>query len=220
MTNNTGSLLKLMAWLSPVFPTGGFAYSAGLEQAVADGAVTDADALQSWISTQITRGSLWNDAVLFAAAHESHGNMDRLSELADLARALCLSSERLAETVNQGKSFHDAASHWFGDGALPARGTPLPIVVGAAAGASGIERQQAIAAYLHTFATNQLQCAIRLSVSGQDGAAKCLAALGPVVAETASRAASSTLDDLGTAAFLADIASMNHETLQARLFLS
>ena len=32
----TGDLLRLMSWLSPVFPTGGFAYSAGLEQAFAE----------------------------------------------------------------------------------------------------------------------------------------------------------------------------------------
>ena len=37
-TGNTQSeLLRLLAWLSPAFPTGAYAYSHGLEQAVEDG---------------------------------------------------------------------------------------------------------------------------------------------------------------------------------------
>jgi len=75
-------------------------------------------------------------------------------------------------------------------------------------------------AYLHAFVSNQLQCAIRLSVTGQDGAAHILAGLEPLIETTALRAASSTLEELGGASFIADIASMNHETLQPRLFLS
>jgi urease accessory protein len=36
----------------------------------------------------------------------------------------------------------------------------------------------------------------------------------------AARAAASTLDDLGSAAILSDIAAMRHETLGVRLFVS
>ena len=57
-----------MNWLSPVFPTGGFAYSGGLEQAVRDGAVTDEDALGGWLETLVGRGSIRNDLILLAVA--------------------------------------------------------------------------------------------------------------------------------------------------------
>ena len=43
------ALLRLMAWLSPAFPIGSFAYSGGLERAVHDGLVRDASDLQAWL---------------------------------------------------------------------------------------------------------------------------------------------------------------------------
>jgi urease accessory protein len=47
-----------------------------------------------------------------------------------------------------------------------------------------------------------------------------LAALEPVVAATAARALATALDDVGGAAFRADLASMRHETQHTRLFRS
>ena len=49
---------------------------------------------------------------------------------------------------------------------------------------------------------------------------RVLAALEPVIAATAQRALKATLDDLGSAAFRADLASMRHETQYTRLFRS
>jgi len=46
---DTKALLRLMAWLSPAFPIGGFAYSGGLERAVHDGLVRDAAGLGGWL---------------------------------------------------------------------------------------------------------------------------------------------------------------------------
>jgi urease accessory protein UreF len=46
---NSG-LYRLLAWLSPGFPIGSFAFSHGLEAAVASGAVRDRYSLQFWLS--------------------------------------------------------------------------------------------------------------------------------------------------------------------------
>lgn len=219
MTSAT-QLLKLMSWLSPVFPIGGFAYSAGLEQAVQTGHVSDQASLADWISVQITQGAQWNDIVLLVEAHRCLADKAKLEEVADLCLALCVGQQRLNETRGQGTSFLQAVSHWVGSEHFPDRNTPLPVAIGIAAAVEGIDVHLAVGAYLHAFVSNQLQCAIRLSVTGQDGAAKILARLEPLVEATAVRAAASTLEDLGAAAFIADIASMNHETLEPRLFLS
>ncbi|MDP3526201.1 MAG: urease accessory protein UreF [Hoeflea sp.] len=216
----SGSLLKLMSWLSPVFPVGGFAYSAGLEQAVHAGHVRDLDSLADWIDAQITLGALWNDVVLLIEAHRSSGDRATIDGLSELCLALCVARERRDETLNQGTSFLEAVAHWVRPDLLPGRGAPLPVVVGAAAGLERIDPRLTAGAYLHAFVSNQLQCAIRLSVVGQDGAASALASLEPAIGRTAERAAAATLDDLGGAAFIADSAAMTHETLQPRLFLS
>ena len=47
-----------------------------------------------------------------------------------------------------------------------------------------------------------------------------LAALEPVVAATAARAMKTKLDDIGSAALRADLASARHETQYTRLFRS
>ena len=214
------SLLRLMSWLSPVFPTGGFAYSAGLEQAVADNLVCDEAALKGWLSALLAHGSVWNDAVLLAAAHAGSADPSSLMLVSDLAEALAGSAERHGETMRQGQSFLEAARHWFPEDAFAQRPMPLVVAIGAATGLSGINRETALAAFLHAFLSNQLQAAIRLSVTGQQGAARILAALEPGIAAMAARAARSTLDDLGSFAHGAEIASLTHETLQPRLFLS
>ena len=214
------ALLRLMSWLSPVFPTGGYAYSGALEQAVADGTVADTAALEAWLRALLAAGPQWNDAVFFAESWRQAQKTEQLAATAELARAMTGSAERHRETVDQGTGFLEAAANWFDEAVLPPRGTPLCVAVGAACGRDHIPLADGLAAFLHAFVANQLQVAIRLSVTGQRGAAKLLAALEPTIAETANRAASSTLDDLGSATVLADIAAMNHETLEPRLFLS
>jgi urease accessory protein len=55
---------------------------------------------------------------------------------------------------------------------------------------------------------------------GQTDSQRALAALEPVVAATGKRALGAALDDLGSATFRADLASMRHETQYTRLFRS
>ncbi|WP_421858453.1 urease accessory protein UreF [Oricola sp.] len=217
---DTTALLRLMSWLSPVFPTGGFAYSASLEQAAATGAVASEADLEAWIAAMLRAGPLWNDAVLFAAAWRVADDTNALSGLAELGCAMALAAERRRETVDQGAAFRQAAANWVGEGALPGCDMPLCVAVGAICGRQDIALEDGLAAFLHAFVTNQLQAAIRLSLTGQNGAARLLAGLEPLIAETASRAAGSALDALGSNTIMADIAAMRHETLQPRLFLS
>jgi urease accessory protein len=208
--------LTLLSWLSPAFPTGGFAYSAGLET-VAHHSVQTLDDLRDWISGQIENGPLWNDAVLLATSWRAN-DLIELREIADLTRAMVVASERLDEINGQGTSFADASAHWLPE-ALP-RDLPYVVALGAAAKQVGLPLLETLEAYLHAFSANQLQAAIRLSLTGQNGAAQILAALASVISDAANRAAVSSLDDLGSSGFLADIASMNHETLASRMFRS
>jgi urease accessory protein len=212
-------LVRLFSWLSPVFPTGSYAYSAGLEQAVADGTVASPADLRTWLEAVLARGSPWNDAVLLAAASRAARDESELASLSRLAEALAGSAERHRETVGQGTAFLAAVRHWFeGDRIPPA--LPLPVAVGAACGRADVALEDALAAWLNTVVSNQCQAAIRLSIVGQDGAARVLCELEPAVVAAARRAAASSTADLGTFAFVAEIAGMNHETLQPRLFLS
>jgi len=215
------TLLRLMAWLSPAFPIGSFAYSQGLERAVHDGLVTDRETLTDWIACLLTLGSAWNDAVLATESHRRAAASEDLAEIAELAEALAGSKQRHMETMLQGAAFLEAAGQWPGSARSELPGNcPYCVAYGAVAGRHGIEAEAAISGFLQAFVSNQLQAAIRLSVIGQTDGVGILAELEPQVSATAARAARSTLDDLGSATIMAEITAMRHETQYSRLFRS
>ncbi|MBL8832877.1 MAG: hypothetical protein JNL71_10850, partial [Rhodospirillales bacterium] len=86
----TDGLLKLLAWLSPSFPVGAFAYSHGLEAAIEEGLVRDRAGLQEWIADLVAYGSPRADAVLFCHAYRAVAADDRLTflDVAELAGAM------------------------------------------------------------------------------------------------------------------------------------
>lgn len=217
----TQSLIRLITWMSPAFPVGAFSYSGGLEQAVADGLVVDADGLRQWLMSWAEYGSGWNDAVLLAEAYRAFDDTQRLAEVRDLAEALAGSQERHMETMLQGEAFLTAAAHWP-QPVLEQLGprAAYPVAVGAIAGAHATGLEPALAAYLHGALSNLVSVAIRCGVMGQQGGVSILAALEPLISETAARAGASSLDDLGSATLVADIAALRHETMYSRLFRS
>lgn len=218
---DTVALVRLMTWLSPAFPVGAFSYSSGLEQAVADGDVGDAQTLRGWLLSLLAHGNLWNDAVLLAAAHRAFDDAERLAEMVALAEALSGSAERHLETMLQGGAFLTAAASWPHP-VLDALGeaAAYPVAVGAVSAAHGIGAEAALAAFLHAVASNLVSVAIRCGVIGQKNAVSVLAGLEAEIIALAAAAAGSTLDDLGSATIRADIASLRHETLPTRLFRS
>lgn len=210
-------LLRLLTWLSPAFPTGAFGFSHGLETAIREGAVSDVRSLTGWLAGLIEHGSAWTDAVLVKAAWtavtaEDHAALD---EVAELAEALAPSLERRKETMAQGEAFLAAVAAWSPPPILRA---PYPVALGAAAGGAGLPLAPALTAWLHAFASNLVSVAVRAVPLGQSDALQVLAALEAVIVRTAARAAESTLDDLGSASIVSDIASMRHEALDGRLF--
>ncbi|MFU8836629.1 MAG: urease accessory protein UreF, partial [Roseovarius sp.] len=140
------ALLSLVQWLSPAFPTGAFAFSHGLEQVIADGAVTDAPSLEQWLRAVLEHGAGWQDAVLLAQALRAGADMNALDAL---ARALQPSAERLAESCDQGAALARTVAAMTGR-ALPAR--LLPVALGEAAAPLRLPPGDVIALYLHGFA--------------------------------------------------------------------
>lgn len=205
-------LLLLLTWMSPAFPIGAFAYSHGVEWAIESGDVTDGATLTGWIGDLLTRGSGWNDAVLFARCWE-----EDVSALNELALALPISRERHLETTQLGRAFRIAASV-FAPAVLTEAEIAYPIAAGSACAAMGIDRQHALLAYLQGFAAALTSVAVRLVPIGQTAGLEVLRDLSLTIAAVAERASTASLDDLGAITILADIAAMKHETQHSRVF--
>jgi urease accessory protein len=206
------ALLTLVQWLSPAFPTGGFAYSHGLEAAISQGAVADAADLRRWLAEVLEFGAGRQDAILLVQALRPTADHAALDAL---ARALQPSSERLTETLDQGTAFARTVAGLTGRD-LPAR--CLPVAVGEAAGVLGLAGAQVAALYLHAFASNLTSVAMRFMPLGQAEGQGVLAALHPLIDTLAEEAVTLTLDDLGASAFGSDLAAMAHETMDVRIF--
>ncbi len=223
-TTNTdrAPLLHLLAWLSPAFPTGAFAYSHGLESAVEAGDIKDEHTLRSWLTDILCHGSARSDTILLRHAYRSATDPSALREIAGLALAATPSRERRDEALNQGRAFLLAVAPWFGSAATPPRPDDLPyaVAVGAAAGAFNIPEDDTAAAYLQTVVTNLISAAVRLVPLGQTAGLRVLAAFEPIILATAEETKTATLDDIGGCAFRSDLAAMRHETQYTRLFRS
>jgi urease accessory protein len=217
-TTDRAALLHLQAWLSPAFPTGGFAYSHGLEWAIEAGDITDGDSLLAWASDVLAHGSGRSDAVLLRHAHRSASDPTTLRAIAELALAATPSRERRDEALNQGRAFLLAVATWLPD-TLP-NDLPYAVAVGAAAGIHAIPEDATTAAYLQAFAANLISAAVRAVPLGQTTGLRVLAALEPTILATADQTADATLDDIGGCAFRSDLAAMRHETQYTRLFRS
>jgi urease accessory protein len=220
--------LRLMAWLSPTYPVGAFAYSHGLEWAVECGDVRDADTLAEWLGDVLERGAGRNDMILCAAAHraaETGGGAD-LIETNELALALAPSRELHLETSQQGRSFLDATLRAWPCPALTVLADRLtaevayPVAVGAAAGAHGVAREATVAAYGLAFVQNLVSAALRVAPVGQSAGTAVLAALTPRVAALARTLHAGDLDALGSATLRLDLGSFRHETQYSRIFRS
>jgi urease accessory protein len=221
-------LYRLMAWLSPAFPVGAFSYSSGLEWAAESGDITDATTLQRWLRAMIAQGNGFCDGVFFVQAHRAvaGGDEAQLLEVAELAAAFTPSRERQLETTAQWQAFlltvraawschavERFAEAWSG-------AVAYPVAVAVAAAGHGIPLEVALHAYLHAVASNLISAGVRLIPLGQTDGQRVLAGLQEIIQETCSRALAASLDDLGSAAFRADLASMRHENQYTRLFRS
>jgi urease accessory protein len=222
------ALYRLMTWLSPSFPVGGFSYSSGIEWAVEAGDITDAVSLKDWLASMLTDGSGFCDAAFLAQAHCAVETDDprALDETVELAAAFVPSRERQLETSTQGRAFIEIARAAWNcdrlDRTLARCGEPIvyPVAVGIISAAHAIPLAPTLHAFLHALVSNWISGGSRLIPLGQTECQRVLASLEVEVAATARRAMSATPDDLGSATFRADLASLRHETQYTRLFRS
>lgn len=210
------TMLTLAQWFSPAFPIGAFSFSHGLEWLVETGEVADGSGFRRWIDTILRHGAGRTDLILMASAWRAK----TAAELQDIdaeARALAPSAERLVETVEQGASFVRTVNMvWATD--LP----PLcyPVAIGAAARACDLPLEPMARMYLHALVSNLTSAAIRLVPLGQTEGQAIILELAPVCEGLCASELDQPLDSIGSCAFLADIASMNHEVQYSRMFRS
>ena len=111
----------------------------------------------------------------------------------------------------------DALSQWLSERHIP---SALSVILGARSAREGIPVGLALPAYLQSYLANLVTAGVRLIPLGQTDGQLAIAALERAVLATSARARNATIDDLGSSAFMVDLASMAHESQYTRLFRS
>jgi urease accessory protein len=225
------ALLRLQSWLSPAFPTGAYSYSHSLEWAVEAGYIKDHESLVDWLEADLCFGSGRNEAIFFSEAWRRAHDEDsaKLFEIAELAAAFRGTSEFALESSQQGSACRatlrkvwperllDSLSQLLSEREVP---PVLAVILGVRSAKEGIPISVALPAFLQSYVANLVTAGVRLVPLGQTDGQLAIAALEEAVLAASARGRNAALDDLGSAAFMVDLASMAHETQYTRLFRS
>jgi len=225
------AFLRQQSWLSPAFPTGSYSYSHGIEWAVEAGYIHDRKSLVDWLEADLCYGSGRNEAIFFMEVWRSATDDDceKLLEIAELAAAFRGTSEFALETSHQAAACLATLRRVWPDPLLESlsellseRRVPpgLAVVLGVRLARQRTPCSLALPAFLQSYVANLVAAAVRLIPLGQTDGQLAIAELEQAVLAASAQAEHTTIRDLGSAAFMVDLASASHETQYTRLFRS
>lgn len=221
----SGPLLAMLRLGSAALPIGAFAYSQGLEQAVAVGAVHDAESASVWVTGLLSSSVLSGDVPVLvrlaaAWAEERAADVRRWNdflyatrptrELREEERQLGSALFRLLARLG-----HDRARPWQAD----PRAT-LASAYGLAGLVWGVPAPELALAYAFAWAEAQVGAATRLIPLGQSDAQRVLSAAVACLSEGLPAALDVTDDTIAHTAPGQALLSAAHELQYSRLFRS
>jgi urease accessory protein len=226
----TLGLLKGLRFVDSFFPSGGYAFSSGLEAAVQGGAVRNAEELSRFVAESLTTGIGEREAVAAGLAHDSFVSAileialkaDRELEAMKLGRESRTASRQMGRQVIRLAANQHARHPLIEDylAAVEAEQTPghLAVSFGLTLAAAGWSKEDTIAAFLYQAATGFVAAAMKLMPIGQREGQRLLESWLGVIEQVGQRAAQEQM--LRSWSPVQDIFAMRHSRLESRLFRS
>jgi urease accessory protein len=229
MTRPSDALLRLLHLCDSLFPIGSFAYSDGLESAVASGLVHGADDLRHWLEVCHEGFSRLDGPALFAAwAAVGHGDWDAVTATDEEVTAMRSASITRAASRSMGLRLLQMWHELHPDARLERMlaltrtgrlGPTLPIAFAGVSYSAAIEATDALAGYAYTRLSAAVSAAMRLMAIGQTDAHRLLSrALDRVPSTIDDIVARNPRPESFTPAL--DIAQMTQQYVHSRLFRS
>jgi urease accessory protein len=227
---DTLSFLKGLRFVDSFFPSGGYAFSSGLEAAVQGRAVRNAEELSRFVVESLTTGMGEREAVVVGLAHDSFVsgvldialNADRELDVMKLGREGRTSSRQMGrQVIRVAAEQHDR--HRLIDGylaAVEADQTPghMAVSLGLTLAAAGWSKEETISAFLYQAATGFVAAAMKLLPIGQREGQRLLEGWIEVIERVSQQAAQQR--ELRSWSPIQDIYAMRHSRLESRLFRS
>ena len=224
------ALLQGLRFVDSFFPSGGYAYSSGLEAAVQGGAVKDSAQLARYVEDLLRGGISRRETVAVAVAHKAAiaGKFQPVLTIDAELDAMKMGRESRLASRQMGRQVIRAAAEQFEGNAVLQQfllkveegHTPghLPVCVGLTLAACRWTRQETVVAYLYHTAVGLVSAAIKLLPIGQREGQRLLAQWSPLLTELSRQATSMSV--MVSWSPVQDIYAMRHATLESRLFRS
>lgn len=236
ITELTGSsrrlpvLLHLLQFGDSALPVGGFSFSNGLESAIQQNIVHDADGLREFVLTAMRQAATC-DGVALLCAHRAAMARD-LAALTAIDRTTFerkLNEETRLMTVRMGRKLCELSDAIIGDelnrdwlGRIKRAETAgtHPVSLATATAALGIERRDAFAVQQYGVATTILGAALRLMRMSFVDTQRILLDATATVAPAYEEAADATIEDMACFAPMTDILAAVHVKGHVRMFMN
>ena len=227
---DTLSLLHGLRFVDSFFPSGGYAFSSGLEAAVQGGAVRNAEELSRYVDEALTSGIGEREAVAVGLAHDSFVSgileialkADRELDAMKLGRESRTASRQMGRQVIRLAAEQHDRYLLIDDylAAVEAEQTPghLAVSLGLTLAAAGWSKEDTIAAFLYQAATGFVAAAMKLMPLGQREGQRLLEGWIQVIERVSQQAAHQR--ELRSWSPVQDIYAMRHSWLESRLFRS
>lgn len=224
------SLLNGFRFIDNFFPSGGYAFSSGLEAAVQGGAVTNAEDLSRYVVDLLRSGIGRREAVAVGLAHDTIVagildvalKADRELDAMKIGRESRLAGRRMGRQVIRIAADQPAAHPLLQDfrTAVEAEQTPghLAVGLGLTLGAAGWGKEETVAAFLYQTAVGLVSATMKLLPIGQREGQRLIESWLPVIERVSAEAMSEK--QLTSWSPVQDIYAMRHSRLESRLFRS
>ena len=220
--------LALLQLVSPALPVGAFSYSEGLEVLVQTNGLNDEQAVQDWLTAELTRGALRLEVAALPKLRQQlelwvhQGDVQGRDGVENLDGWL-LATREASELRAQQRQMGQSLVQLFND-----LGHPLPESVrfswpaawAWAASAMKIPVLDMLEGYLYGWVANQLSAAVRLVPLGPTRAQVLQQRLLPLIQEQALQLQELDPQQMWSAGVGASLTQLAHAELYSRLFRS
>ena len=197
---NTQSLVEGLRFVDSFFPSGGFAFSSGLEAAVQGGAVRNGEDFSRYVEDVLRNGMGRREAIAVARAHDAVSKKllrvaleaDRELDAMKIGRESRMASRQVGKQViriaAEQIEGHPILSDFLA--AVEADRTPghAAVAFGLTLAAAGWKKDDAVAAFLYQAATGFVSAALKLLPIGQREGQRLLHEWTPLIAEISASA--------------------------------
>ncbi len=225
-------LFSLLQFAGGTFPTGAFSQSWGLETYVATGKVHDLKSFEGFLQAYIQGVLAHFEGPVLCRAYqlaESKSAIDyaQLAQLEELVTAMRLTRESREASHRTGKALIRIASSMLDRKDLnkyyetgKESGINYPVAFGLLAALMNVPKEDALAAFVFSAVNGIVQSGVKLIPLGNGEAQKLILESYESIGNVVEEALATPFEDIYSFCPAFDVASIHHEDLQTRLYMS